>query len=245
MIEGRYTPWDERALMVSTFEIQGLDYKNEKECLHSLSNNDFCNAELIYGRFPAKDLKIKELMLKSGYFVSETSFIVTLNNLQSFELPSIYTRRKVDVSILDTSEYHKVAEISGDMFNHSRFHEDPFIPKNYANDRMSLWVNDLANQNVTCLVNKSTSGAIISFMIFRATESNTVELILGGSRKGHELHSPFFWGSVISYLQDCSYSKVSTTISAANSGVLSLYQNLGFKITDVNVDYHKHVKPLA
>lgn len=245
MIKGRYTPWDERALMVSTFEIQDIDYSSERECLHSLSNNDFCNAELIYGRFPAKNLKIKELMLKSGYFVSETSFIVTLNNLKSFNLPSIYSRRKIDVSILNTSEYHEVAEISKDMFNHSRFHEDPFIPKNHANDRMSLWVKDLANQNVTCLVNKSTSGAVISFMIFKVVDSNAVELILGGSKKGHELHSPFFWGSVINYLKESNYSKVSTTISAANSGVLSLYQSLGFKITEVNIDYHKHVKPVT
>ena len=149
------------------------------------------------------------------------------------------------MSILNTSEYHEVAEISKDMFNHSRFHEDPFIPKNHANDRMSLWVKDLANQNVTCLVNKSTSGAIISFMIFKVVGSNAVELILGGSKKGHELHSPFFWGSVINYLKESNYSKVSTTISAANSGVLSLYQSLGFKITEVNIDYHKHVKPVT
>ncbi|GAB2690112.1 hypothetical protein Q4574_00460 [Aliiglaciecola sp. 3_MG-2023] len=241
MIKGRYTPWDESVLKVRTFEIQDIDLSDEKLCLELLKTNDFCDANLIYGRFLSSNLKIKEVLLKSGYFICETSLIVNLKKLDTYVLPSIYARRKLELSILDNTDYWKIANISQDMFKYSRFHEDPFIPINRANARMSQWVNDLANQDVTCLVNKSHSNEILSFMIFKLIKGNSIELILGGSKKGYELHSPFFWGSIIDYFKQSGYLKISSTISAANMGVLSLYQNLGFKIIKVNNDYHKHI----
>ncbi|MFY8274000.1 hypothetical protein AAEU32_07735 [Pseudoalteromonas sp. SSDWG2] len=242
MITGRYTPWDESALKVKTFEIQAIDITNEKLCVQSLTKNDFCEAELIYGRFPSNNLKIKEILIKSGYFICETSLNVTLKNLESYTLPYIYSRRKLSISTLDKNDYSTLANICQNTFDYSRFHEDPFIPNDLANARIVQWIRDLANQDVTCLVNRSNSNDILSFMIFKTTNDTHIELILGGSKKGYELNSPFFWGSVIQYFKDKGHSKISTTISAANKGVLSLYQNLGFKIINVKTDYHKHIK---
>tara|TARA_R110001583_G_scaffold132895_2_gene284814 strand:+ start:1344 stop:2081 length:738 start_codon:yes stop_codon:yes gene_type:complete len=241
MIKGRYTPWDESALKLKTFEIQRIEKESFEECLESLQSNSFCKANLIYGRFPASDFQIKELLFKSGYIACETSFRITLGKLNNYELPWIYTRRKVAISLLEKEEFYKVTNIASDMFKFSRFHEDPFIPKKLSNDRITQWINDLANQNVSCLVSMDSSGDVISFMIFSSDERNQVELILGGSKKGSELHSPFFWGAVIEHLKNTGVKRISTTISAANSGVLSLYQNLGFKIIETNTDYHKHI----
>ncbi|MCU8001467.1 hypothetical protein [Shewanella sp. SM96] len=241
MIKGRYTPWDQLALKLKTFEILEIDTQDIERAQEELKSNFFCDAELIYGRFPANNLIVKELLVKNGYIPCETSFRVTLANLQAYILPSIYTRRQLSVTEVLKSEFINIAEIARDMFKFSRFHEDPFINKELADNRMYQWVNDLATQNVMSLVNKSKVGDIVSFMIYKVDDRNQVELILGGSKKGFEMHSPFFWGAVISHLKLEGVSRISTTISAANSGVLSLYQNLGFKIIETNTDYHKHV----
>ncbi|WP_338589246.1 hypothetical protein VXM60_13300 [Shewanella khirikhana] len=241
MIKGRYTPWDESALKLKTFEILEIDTCEQKEVLDALRNNSFCEANLIYGRFPSNNFLIKELLIKSGYIPCETSFKVTLASLSDYILPRIYERRKLEISKINRDEFSDVADISRNMFNYSRFHEDPFINKDLANNRMYLWVKDLANQDVSCLVNRSKVGDVISFMFYKTNERMQVELILGGSKKGFEMHSPFFWGSVIYYLKLNGATRISTTISAANSGVISLYQNLGFKIVSTNIDYHKHL----
>ncbi|TMP54720.1 hypothetical protein LOC50_01530 [Pseudoalteromonas sp. SCSIO 43095] len=241
MIRGRYTPWDESALKLRTFEILEIETKNIESTQIELNNNSFCNAELIYGRFPANDFVVKELLFKSGYIACETSFRIALGKLHEYTLPPLYSRRMLPVNKAKKSEFKEIAEIARDMFKFSRFHEDPFIQKHLSDIRMYQWVNELANQDVSCLVNKSNVGDIISFMIYRVNERKQVSLILGGSKKGFEMHSPFFWGSVISYFKSEGVSKVFTNISAANNGVLSLYQNLGFKIIETNVDYHKHV----
>lgn len=241
MIKGRYTPWDESALKLKTYEILEIDTLQPERTAEALNNNSFCVAELIYGRFPANDFKIKELLIKNGYIPCETSFRVTLGQLKNYTLPKIYTRRQLNIITAKKSEFTNIAEIARDMFKFSRFHEDPYINKDLANDRMCKWVNDLGNQNVSCLVSKLNSGEIVSFMIYKIDERKQAELILGGSKKGFEMHSPFFWGAVISNLKLEDINRISTTVSAANSGVLSLYQDLGFKIISTNTDYHKHV----
>lgn len=241
MIKGRYTPWDESALNLKTFEILEINTRLVEKLTEELGNNTFCEAELIYGRFPANDFVVKELLVKNGYIPCETSFRVTLAKLSDYTLPKLYTRRQLDIVEAQKDEFADIAEIARDMFKFSRFHEDPFISKELADKRMHQWVNDLANQEVSCLLSKSKVGEIVSFMIYKTDERKQVELILGGSKKGFEMHSPFFWGAVINHLQLEGVTRISTTISAANSGVLSLYQNLGFKIIETNTDYHKHV----
>ncbi|GAB1055862.1 MAG: hypothetical protein WAqPseu_14010 [Shewanella algae] len=241
MIKGRYTPWDESALKLKTFEILEIDTLMPESVAEELSNNSFCEAELIYGRFPANDFIVKELLIKNGYIPCETSFKITLAKLNDYILPKIFTRRQLSILEAQKSEFSDIAEIARDMFKFSRFHEDPLISKKLADNRMHQWVTDLANQDVFCLVSKSKLGDIISFMIYKIDDHKHVELILGGSKKGFEMHSPFFWGAVINHLKLEGINRISTTISAANSGVLSLYQNLGFKIISTNTDYHKHI----
>lgn len=241
MIKGRYTPWDESALQLKTYEILEIDTHLPELTAETLNNNSFCVAELIYGRFPANDFIVKELLIKNGYIPCETSFRVTLSNLKNYTLPRIFTRRQLSITAAKKSEFGNIAEMARDMFKFSRFHEDPYINRNFANNRMYQWVNDLGNQDVSCLVSKLKSGEIVSFMIYKIDDRKQAELILGGSKKGFEMHSPFFWGAVINYLKFEGINRISTTISAANSGVLSLYQDLGFKIVSTNIDYHKHV----
>lgn len=240
-ITGRHTPWDESVFKKKTFEILNIDTSNIEMCSEELSKNSFCDAELIYGRFPANNFLIKSILLKTGYFISETSLRVQLSNVADYSLPLFFTKKKLEIEELEVSEFHLVAEIAFDMFKFSRFHEDPFIDVSLANERMKRWVLDLANQQVKCLVARSSNNSLISFMIFNQSDAGNVELILGGSKKGFELHSPYFWAAVILNLQSSGIKKISTTISAANNGVLSLYQSLGFKIISTLNDYHKHI----
>lgn len=240
MIKGRYTPWDETSLKLKTFEILEVDKSDVAGLKHALVNNTFCDADLIYGRFASSDLFLKDLFLKSGYFPCETSFKIVLRNLNEYQLPKIYLRRLLDLSEPTEYDFFKIAEIAKSMFKFSRFHEDPFVSNELADCRMFRWVNDLVKSDVEFIISKLANGDVASFMIYQKVSPEHVELILGGSAKGYEMHSPFFWGSILNNLKIMGVNKVTTRISAANSGVLSLYQNLGFKIAETDTDYHKH-----
>lgn len=241
-IDGRYTPWDERVFSRKTFEILSIAFDDEEKVNNALASNNFCDAELIYGRFKADDFKVKSALIKNGYIACEVTHRVCLPNLQSYILPELFSRKLLNIDEGNAEDFDTIKQLAFDMFAFSRFHEDPFIDNELANARMSSWVNDLKSQNVKLLVYRDLSGNILSFMIYDLID-NVVNLILGGSIKGKELYSPFFWGSVIAHIQKSEPCKrIQTVISAANTGVISLYIKLGFQIFETNIDYHKHIE---
>ncbi|WP_314927642.1 hypothetical protein [Aeromonas piscicola] len=241
-ISGRWTPWDEKAFQKKTYELLQLDLSNKKELKKELLNETYLGAGLIYGRFAADDYDTKALLIEAGFIPCETSYDICLPRLDKYIIPNLYSLKKYPLTIEGEDSFEEISAIASDrMFHFSRFHEDPKIPSELADKRLGLWVCDLKNQdNIISITYRNLNGVIISFMICQK-DNETVRFLLGGSRKGMELHSPFFWGSVISYWQEKGMKKITTTISAANIGVVNIYSNLGFVFNNVKIDYHKHI----
>lgn len=242
-IYGRLTPWDEKAFHKKTYELLRLDLSNKSELKEELLNEGFFDAKLIYGRFPADDYHTKLLLVEAGFIPCETSYDICLPRLDKYIIPKLYSLKRLPLTIENGDVFEEVAVIASDrMFRFSRFHEDPQIPTEFADKRLGLWVRDLQNQDdIVTITYRNSDKIIISFMICQI-DNETVKFLLGGSRKGMELHSPFFWGGVIYYWQEQGFKKITTTISAANIGVVNLYSNLGFVFNSVKIDYHKHIK---
>jgi len=241
-ILGRLTPWDTKVFQKKTYELLQLDASNITELEKEIGNSTFFGAELIYGRFSADDYTIKELLINAGFVPCETSYDISLPRLDKFSLPKPYSLKNYPLTIETEASFDEIAVIASDkMFRFSRFHEDPCVSPELADKRLGFWVRDLKHQsNIIALTYRNLDGVIISFMLCQK-DNETVKFLLGGSRKGMEFHSPFFWGSVISYWQSKGVKKIITTISAANIGVVNLYSSLGFVFNCVKIDYHKHI----
>jgi len=232
------TPWDENFFSLKTIEILKIENENQEnlvKCLKQLVA--ISNGELFYGRFKSSSQRIKKAFYASSYYVAEVSASVSLFRLQRYKLPDIYTNRLLRLDSLSDSDSEYIKKHIGESFRYSRFHEDPNIDDSICDARMSGWVGDLIQNETKCMVYKSHN-KLHSFM-FYSISSNEVSLILGGSLKGSEFHAPFFWASVLDQFQRLGFEKIRTRISLSNLGVLSLYQNLGFKISDVKYDYHR------
>ena len=231
------TPWDQKFFSLKTIEIikiEDEDSTNLKECLIQLSK--ITSAELTYGRFNAANFVAKKVFYSLGYYSAETSASVILPNLREYSLPNIYNNRLLTIQSFVASDAGWIIKNIGESFRYSRFHEDPNLDNRLCANRMTGWSKDLIQKATECVVFKLH--ATPHCFMFYEINNNQVTLILGGSVKGSELHAPFFWASVINYFKGMGVSKISTRISLANAGVLSLYQNLGFKISSVLIDYH-------
>lgn len=232
------TPWDEGYFSLKTIEIVKVENETMsglQKCLRQLSYES--KGELFYGRFRVSNQNIKEAFHLSSYYIAEVSASVYLGNLHSYKLPDIYEKRLVKVDELGCPDGKFIKEKIGESFKYSRFHEDYNLDNRLCEKRMAGWVDQLLETRTSCFVYRSKS-KLHSFM-FYSVNSGEVSLILGGCLKGSELHAPFFWASVIDEFQKLGFKKIRTRVSLANSGVLSLYQRLGFKINDVQCDYHK------
>lgn len=235
------TPWDQNFFSLKTVEITKIEDEtltNLKQCLKQLSITT--SAELTYGRFNPSNSIIKNAFFSDNYYIAETSAMVTLTKVQEYRLPNIYNKKLLTIQPFVNSDSEWITKNIGKSFGFSRFHEDPNINNKLCDNRMVGWSKDLIRKDTKCLVFKSQDTPH-SFMFYKVKNSQA-SLILGGSIKGSELYSPFFWASVIEHFKVNGVTKISSRISLANAGVLSLYQNLGFKISSVLVDYHKLVE---
>lgn len=237
----RDTPWDQKVFQKKTVELLSVECNCSQICTEMLKAFEAdIESELIYGRFNASDQIKKKALLDASYFPCETALDIVLPKLESYQLPGIFRKRKLSIESPDSNVQTQIAEAASRMFNYSRFHEDPYIPVELANQRMSSWTVDLFQKNVPALVHTNPKGKLIAFLFYQ-TEEKTVDLILGGSVMGQGMYAPFFFGSIIQHFMDQGKKKIRTTVSAANKGILNLYIALGFNVSETKMDYHKHL----
>ncbi|MCI5218014.1 MAG: hypothetical protein D3914_02170 [Candidatus Electrothrix sp. LOE2] len=235
----RDTHWDKKILGLDTKEILSIIYNNKSE-LHNIIDkfeNTIFSKTFVYFRCDSNDQAIKQEMIKRKYYIAESALIMHHTKLHRIDFSKLYrSNLELDTNI-DRTEIKKIQLMSYNTFNYSRFHEDPFIECEKARRRYYNWIPELIAQKNNLLVYRQDN-EIISFMFF-SIEKETAKLILGGTKEGYGMMAPYFWSSVLMYLQKSNIKKVEAIISSANLVVLNLYINLGFNVKKTFFDYHK------
>lgn len=240
-IKWRETPWDKNVFGVQTIEILDLNCKSVDDGRKLLQDFQKKNeVALLYGRFDATNQEIKKIFLMDGFFQCETAIKLRKNKLSLYELPEFIRGREPKLEqAIKTEDIDYIVGNSHNMYHFSRFHEDPFIDRNHANKRMGNWVRQLIENDTPILCHREKSGEIISYLFYKEN-NNEAELILGGSLPGKGLYSPYFYGGAIQYFKLKGLKALTASVSAANKGMLSLKILLGFNVTSIHADYHKH-----
>ena len=237
MFEWRETPWDRKALSLNTAEILKLENGGE-ELFKSFENEN--SYDMVYGRINVENIWARKFLLRAGFIPVEVSYVVELNKVDSFSGSKLF-KKTLNLIQAEVGDFKQIFEVAGQMFNFSRFHESPFIETSAANRRMANWVTDLENtEEIECVVTRDSQNKVNGFMFFRRHQNGHTELVLGGMLPGFEVKAASFWNSVLLLLKELGTKKVTTTISAANSGVVSIYKFFDFKFKNTYLDFHKH-----
>ncbi len=239
-ITWRHTPWDQKVFEKKTVELLSIESENPDSCNEMLKEFEAnLEPELLYGRFSASDQFIKKCLLDAGFFQCETAMNVVMPKLNEYRLPEIFSKRTLSVQDPDKKINDQIVKNASRMFSYSRFHEDPYLGAGLADKRMASWTEDLIRKKVPALVYKNATEKLVAFLFYK-TEGDAVDFLLGGSVNGRGVYAPYFFGSVVQHFKNQGKRKIRTTISAANTGVLSLYFTLGFNVSATKTDYHKH-----
>ena len=233
--------WDTELFNIPTFEI--LDLQGNLENFPSLLKEidiKESNAVLMI-RCDANDLDTKRALMSEGFQVMETSLDLYLAITSNYKIPSIYSKKLVNLVEATVKQQLEIKSFIGSTFNYSRFHEDPLFDGAKASKRMEKRVDVfLAQSEYKCLIHETPDGEVVSFIYYRQLE-NEVYFELGGSKNGKGHYTPFFWASLINYFKTRNVKKIRTRISAANIGVANIYWSFGFKIKSTVLDCHKHI----
>lgn len=242
VLEFRPTPWDERVFEVKTIEITDLRFEsveNGRVLVRKLLKEH--QPELCYGRFDADDFSTKEVMLQTDFFPVESQASLFIPSLGRYSLLETHQKRILDLDEADAEDRRAVIDHSAGMFKFSRFHEDPFIDQDKADQRMQNWVRQMVEEGQPLLVYRM-KGALTSF-VFYEIKGQVVTLNLGGSVEGRGMITPYFFGSVIDYFKKREMKVLDgVDVSIANTGIFKVYLALNFELRKTYIDYHWHKK---
>jgi len=240
------TPWDTKALGISTFEITISETSAEQEdetVAHLIEATTASEKTLFYCRISANSIANKRILTRAGFYNCETQLQIHRGGIKNFLAPKEIGTKRLPITIATEQDYIDVGAEALRVFKYSRFHEDPFISPDVADNRMRTWCLDMHRQGISLLVSRNKFGQLDAFLFYKETKSQHIELILGGSVPGKGMLTPLFWASFLEHFKENGVKSISTKISASNLVIANIYFLFGFSVTSAYFDYHKLVAP--
>lgn len=232
----RSTPWDAAIFGLATaeFQLMGSPPMQELESgLEALLTSG--RYDLLYGRILPVSA-IAKLLWAKGFFICETQVVLTLSERKYRAWGGRVS--PIRVNWASDADYEAVTQGTEKLFQYSRFHEDPLILRECADQRMLRWICDLAKRRTRLLVSYSSTGQVIGFMFCKT--GHEAELTLGGCLPEGSFLALHFWAGVVGALFEQGSRVVKVGVSAANVPMLRVYGELGFNVVSTAFDYHWH-----
>ncbi len=226
--ELRINIWDELAFGFRVTEVLEIEYE-DVALLHRLDEeNGKIAARLCCLRVDANDQIIKGDLFRYGFRMVECSWEMAAATAHVRTSPNFPVRPAAASDLPFLQECAR-------NFRHSRFHEDPQIPKALADRRFENWVADLAGRGA-CLVGLD-GGRPVGF-VATSTHGGVTRMELTGIHPSARGKGRQFYSSCFDYLKPFA-KKFESNISAANIAIANIYIALGFKPIRARFDYHK------
>lgn len=254
----RENPWDSLPLGMTVVEL--VDASGFDDALLSAvdAHNLAHGTRLCCCRHDAQDIAAKGAFLRAGYYVAETSFSLVTSLRQQ------RPRRTFSFVQAETTLAGALGQLAVEAFRWSRFHEDPTIPKQHADDRYARWIEQLTHEGA-CQVALDDHGEPLGFFVtqpedesaqthnetetrlvsqdeavkpLEVSASRNQRLLLAALRKESMGLGVFFFSSILATLQP-SCDRLSARVSAANIDALNVLCRLGFTMRTCTLDFHK------
>lgn len=217
------TPWDARALGVSTYEVL---YESDIQFKQIV---DIIVSQRQFGHYTVKvdPLTVKKTLHKLGFFYCDTLIEPYCTQDQFIA----YFREEVSVS--EIVELDTIDKICKTAFCYDRFHRDFNIDKQISDQRYSLWLKDLwERKEIYSLMHLESVAGFFAF-----SRNKILLHALSESFRGKGL-AKYFWSAACEKLFSQGFSELISSISASNLAVLNLYASLGFRFRKPLDVYH-------
>lgn len=239
-IEVRHTPWNDVVLEKITCEI--LDYCQNSSEFPSLLQQaiDFINSSgFEYVQARVEHIREKRHALENaGFYYAELSYELSFRNPKGYTFARDLSRRLFLSPVQSQCEINFIKAIAQDNFKYGRMLEDLNIDYSAARQRTMNWVDVLAESPHELLIAR-LGDKMIGFHAQRPTaDGSELDWILTGTCSEYSMLSVPLWQSAFKLAQNRDIKLIKTIISAANVGVLNLYNSFPFRIDRALCGYH-------
>jgi ribosomal protein S18 acetylase RimI-like enzyme len=205
---------------------------------------DLPGAGFYYAKLDVQDVGSARELTKLGLYVVDVSVTFRMQ----MPVDTGPAKRAEEVQVHDASPSHAddLVRIAGSCFRYSRFHLDPEIPTQLADQIKHDWIRSYVDrQRGECLLEAVIDDRPVGFLAVlscqdergrgRAIDLVGVDTAYQGRGVGSRLVAHF----VGAYKDEFDYLQVGTQI--ANKPSLKLYQAAGFSISGAQYVFHAHI----
>ena len=238
-----HIPWDSDLFGFPFYELYCADTdpdilrRNLGAGLDALPGNSAC---LVLARLPPSQTRITAILARHGFYPVETMLDFDLV-LARLNIILKHDRTRYNFRRATPDDLPAVGHIAGSAFAADRFHMDPNIPPDKADQRYARWVTNSFHAGDQVFVLEETNPSrIAGFIQCRDRASGVVDVCLGAVRRDMQKN-----GAGVQMYQQLfcdyrarGYRKAITHVSTNNLGGVKLTLGYGFTISNATLCMH-------
>lgn len=237
-MEAGLVPWDMAAFNFPVAHISAIEVGNVSDAQREWSR---FSAWLDATGARIASCRLDHQRLAESMFLEQHGFRFVEMVLHPYVMLDAVDRMSGDLHIelatqADLPALRRIAETS---FSHERYHVDPRLDKRLADIRYGRWVESALNHPQQRLFKLVDEGVTVALFVTEDRGSDVywhlTAIAPECQGKGYGRRA---WTTMLAHHQVQGRRKLSTTISARNSAVLSLYSHLQFKFSAPDMSFH-------
>lgn len=237
-------PWLAGILGQDVFRISSSSSYSGAQSLRDALMEARSRSAFYYAKIPTQAVEQVRILCSAGFFVVDVN--LTYERLPERE-PGLAPRAGISVTDLRPATHAGVLDIARHCFTYSRFHLDPFLTREQANQVKTEWVrNYILGRRGERLLVAEQDGVPVGFLAVLAIEvkgrpCRVIDLIgVSPARQGQGVGESLIRHFVPSSAGECALVRVGTQV--ANTAAARLYERCGFRLAESAYVLHAHVK---
>lgn len=236
-------PWDSRLFGFPFYELRCGEVHPSQLAdelsgwLAQLSPEKPC---LVYTRIAPLNVALSEALASCGFYHVETTIDLAFG-LSEVRLESEWQTDKLVLGAADSGDLEEVKSLARSAFTTDRFHLDPHLPSELADQRYVNWIeNAYAAGEMLFTYKDRKSGKLIGFYHVRELGPGHVDLSLAGIDPAYQHFGigPMMYRDVFRACVDRGYERASTRVALQNTDVINLYLGFGVQIGNAQNTLH-------
>lgn len=238
-------PWDTAALGRPVVQIDALELVGDDPATDFGQFESWCeraDAKLISCRLPNERLRESGWLESRGFRFIEMMFRPGMD-LQRPTAQAAATARPVTIARATERDIDALAELAAVVFTTGRFWLDPRLDRSFNGTRYARWVRSSFDNPAHQVLKAEVDGDVAGFFIVEDQENGHVYWHLTAVAPAYQGRGvgKALWYAMLERHRASGRRHVETCVSAHNLPILNLYAQLGFRIAQGGMTFHRVV----
>ncbi|MEA5017697.1 MAG: GNAT family N-acetyltransferase [Erysipelotrichaceae bacterium] len=181
-------------------------------------------------------------VIENNHWISKKTdaFLVDVNLQYQKRIESNFRFISPDTYIANClSKNNRISDIAINTFKHSRFFNDPFLPKYQTSNIYHHWTESAFNNKKKYFIIHEKAGLITGFILFSLSNSNSIiELIAVDEKYQGQGIGKKLINTLESYTANMRLKHIDVGTQSSNTTAVLFYQKMGFMYVGCRSIYH-------